>query len=55
MAKWEKVGFCRLSKSERVLLIKIDSMDKWFIIDVEKLFDVLAGYLSELEILEGDS
>lgn len=43
MAKWEKVGVARLSKSGKVVLVAVDEQEPhiWSIIDVEDLLRVI--------------
>lgn len=54
MGKWKKKGVVRLSKSKKVILLTVDYLGsyKWLIVDVERLLDVIAGYLGETDILE---
>jgi len=53
-SKYKKVGICRISKSKKVLLVSIFELEpsRWFIIDVQKLFELIAGYRFDIPILE---
>ena len=53
-SKWKKVGVCRLSRSGKVLKLSIFELgrSRWFILDVEDLFEVVAGHRSYLPIFE---
>ena len=54
MAKWEKAGIVRLSRSMKVVLIAVWELDsqKWLIIDVEQLLDVIAGKKTQTDLFE---
>lgn len=54
MAKWEKAGIVKLSRSMKVILVAVWGLDskKWLIIDVENLLDVIAGKKQETDLLE---
>jgi hypothetical protein len=53
-SKWQKVGVCRLARSKKVVLLLISEAEskRWFIVDVEKLLDLIAGYEADVPILE---
>jgi len=57
LSKWKKAGVVRLSKSEKVINLGIFEADakKWFIIDVEALFEVLEGKRYEAPVLEAEN
>jgi hypothetical protein len=54
VAKWEKAGIVKLSRSMKVILVAVWGLDskKWLIIDVENLLDVIAGKKQETDLLE---
>jgi hypothetical protein len=56
MSKWNKKGYARLSKSARVLVLALEDLHpRRFIIDIEKLFHVIAGWEQDVDILEGEN
>jgi hypothetical protein len=56
MSKWNKKGYARLSKSARVLVLAMEDLHpRRFIIDIEGLFRVIAGWEQDVDILEGET
>lgn len=53
-SKWKKSGVARLSRSNKVVLLAVYELDsqKWLIVDVEELLDLIAGFKTEIAILE---
>ena len=54
--KWKKVGVCKVSRSGKVLKLSIFELgrSRWFILDINDLFEVVAGHRFNVAIWELD-
>lgn len=58
LSKWKKAGVARVSKSEKVINIGIYGIDapvKWYILDRERLIELLEGKSYEIPVMEAEN
>ena len=56
MTSWKKAGVVRISRSNKVLVLDVWGLEprKWLILDIEDVFDLIAGKRQEIDVLEGN-